>query len=309
LAVWITLHFAGDRWWLATMLLFGPRWVWGAPLALLLPAAGWLRPRRWWVVFLGVGIALIPVGGLRVPWRTFTFATSQPCLRVLTCNIHRQQTDTKSLAKLIAAVHPDVVALQNWSSSHAAVFGQGGWFMHRDGELLLASRFPIGRVTQVDQLDEGGWDGSGTCYELQTPWAVVPFFNLHLASPHRYFEDVLESDPTGPEGVRANSACRERQSKLVSDLALAQGPATLLAGDFNTPDDSPIFRRAWASFSDAFTIAGWGFGRTFYTRRTAIRIDHILAGPAWRCRRCWVGPTVGSPHLPVIADIEFVGAR
>ena len=34
-AVWLLLDFGGDRWWLATVMLFGPRWVYGLPLALL----------------------------------------------------------------------------------------------------------------------------------------------------------------------------------------------------------------------------------------------------------------------------------
>jgi vancomycin resistance protein VanJ len=34
-----------------------------------------------------------------------------------------------------------------------------------------------------------------------------------------------------------------------------------------------------------------------------VRIDHILAGPGWYCARCWVGPDVGSPHRPVLADL------
>jgi endonuclease/exonuclease/phosphatase (EEP) superfamily protein YafD len=39
------------------------------------------------------------------------------------------------------------------------------------------------------------------------------------------------------------------------------------------------------------------------TRKTGVRIDHILAGHGWRCRRCWVGPNIGSAHRPVIADL------
>jgi endonuclease/exonuclease/phosphatase (EEP) superfamily protein YafD len=38
-----------------------------------------------------------------------------------------------------------------------------------------------------------------------------------------------------------------------------------------------------------------------------VRIDHILAGPGWQAERCWVGPDVGSPHRPVIADLIWTG--
>src|SRR5262249_17737710 len=53
--------------------------------------------------------------------------------------------------------------------------------------------------------------------------------------------------------------------------------------------------------------AGLGWGYTFYNNRTMTRIDHILGGAGWSCRRCWVGPDVGSEHRPVIADMEWHG--
>ena len=28
----LLINFTGDRWWLGTLLMFGPRWVWGVPL-------------------------------------------------------------------------------------------------------------------------------------------------------------------------------------------------------------------------------------------------------------------------------------
>jgi vancomycin resistance protein VanJ len=35
LGLWLVLRTASDRWWPATLLLFGPRWVWLLPLAVL----------------------------------------------------------------------------------------------------------------------------------------------------------------------------------------------------------------------------------------------------------------------------------
>src|SRR5258707_8361859 len=45
LALWAFLRIAADRWWVATLLLFGPLWVFALPLAILLPAALLFRPR------------------------------------------------------------------------------------------------------------------------------------------------------------------------------------------------------------------------------------------------------------------------
>jgi endonuclease/exonuclease/phosphatase (EEP) superfamily protein YafD len=55
-------------------------------------------------------------------------------------------------------------------------------------------------------------------------------------------------------------------------------------------------------------MAGFGVGSTHFTRHTAVRIDHVLAGPGWRVRRAWTGPFVGSAHRPVIAEVEPITA-
>jgi len=128
-----------------------------------------------------------------------------------------------------------------------------------------------------------------------------------LASPHRAFEATLHREPEGAEQINANSATRQLQSQAISRFIRTQGPTVIVAGDFNTPQESNLFTRAWPGLSDAYATAGFGWGNTYHARWTDVRIDHILSGPAWRCRRCEVGPDVGSPHRPVIADLEWIG--
>jgi endonuclease/exonuclease/phosphatase (EEP) superfamily protein YafD len=79
----------------------------------------------------------------------------------------------------------------------------------------------------------------------------------------------------------------------------------LLAGDFNMPVESRIYRQAWGSFRNAFDEAGIGWGQTKQTRWFGTRIDHILYSSHWRCRKSWVGPSMGSDHRPMIADLEW----
>ena len=65
----------------------------------------------------------------------------------------------------------------------------------------------------------------------------------------------------------------------------------------------------WDDYTNAFSKAGFGFGETRWTTMRGItfgvRIDHILTNEHWRPQRCWVGPDVGSDHLPVIADLRL----
>ena len=82
----------------------------------------------------------------------------------------------------------------------------------------------------------------------------------------------------------------------------------ILAGDFNMPVESRIYRDNWANFRNAFNEAGIGWGTTKQTRWYGIRIDHILFTSPWRCRKAWVGPAMGSDHRPMIAELALEGS-
>ena len=303
--LWLIVHETGDRWWPVTVFLFGPRWVWLLPLVPLAVAAAWIRRQALWVLLSAACIVLFPVMGFQVPWRlAIPHPHEGPHLRILTCNLHKQ--DAAALVAVVAAAEPDVVVIQEWPAQQAApAFGRGNWQVSTNGELLLASRYPI---CKVDDLAVGSWPtpGNAVCYELETPGARVRLINLRLASPHPQLEDLRWHSPLGPAEVQSNSVLRLEQARIISDYATTLGPSTLLAGDFNTPWGSVILRQCWSRFANAFSMGGCGFGNTYRAPWMSTRIDYILAGPAWRCRRCRLGPDVGSPHRPLIADLEYI---
>jgi endonuclease/exonuclease/phosphatase (EEP) superfamily protein YafD len=310
LGLWATLHVAGDRWWPATLLLFGPRWVALLPLAVLAPTALFLRRKSLRPLLVAAVIVVFPIMGFRLPWRAaLATGPGSPGLRVLTLNAHRNKLDPARLAAVIADTRPDVVAVQEWSSRHEPAFADSGpWHVLRDGELCLLSRHPIRKLE--DLAATGNWkpqrfSGAAVCYEIATPRGLVPLINLHLASPHLAFDAALQCSPDAPQKVGNNCANRRRQSDQVARAAAGFGSAVILTGDFNTPPDGDVFRTAWDDLADAFDTAGFGLGHTYHSRWTAVRIDHILTGSAFRCRRAWVGPDVGSPHRPLIADLEW----
>jgi vancomycin resistance protein VanJ len=301
----LLLHLASDRWWVATLILYGPRWPAALPLVVLVPAAAVYR--RWLLGLLAAAsvVLLVPVMGLCLPWAVLS---RPPCrgrmVRVLTCNVHGRDLDPQALAAVVASAEPDVVALQYWAPRYGpVVFASGDWHVREDGQLCLASRYPIRSAELLDDPDFTHTGSAAGRYEVETPAGTVVFVNLHLASPRDGLEEVMYSHGLRGSQLAANSDVRRRQSEKVARwLEPAPGPL-LLAGDFNTPPESTIYRRYWSGYANAFSTAGFGFGPTHFTRRTAVRIDHILAGPGWHCERCWVGPAVGSPHRPVVADL------
>jgi endonuclease/exonuclease/phosphatase family metal-dependent hydrolase len=214
--------------------------------------------------------------------------------------------DAKALAEFIAEVQPNVVALQGWSDvNQAALFQGSGWNVHREGELLVASRFPIASVAPVDLTDSEGTPagerGAAGVFELTSPSGPVYLLNMHLASPHA---GLISFGVDKGSKLTGNIERRWRESDIVRGAAERVPGPLLLAGDFNTTDDSPIFRENWAEYTDAFSERGAGLGYTYLINLTQLRIDHILADSSWKVERCWVGPKVGSPHRPLIADLN-----
>lgn len=312
-SLWLLLVAQADQWWFATVILFGPRWTALLPLVILLPAALAVRRRSIWPMAAGALVVLFPVMGLCIPWRgamSSAQAAGAPAIRIITCNAHRGLLDSGAFARLIEETHPDVVAMQEWTSKHLAAFANDrGWYVLRDDELCLVSRYPIRRLEDVAAA---AWKaqrfaGAAVCYELATPHGPVPLINLHLASPHRQFDAVLARSGGADGAVEQNSFVRRVQAGAIGRVVGRSGGATIVLGDFNTPAESDIFDTCRGPLADAFGTAGVGFGYTYRSRWTAVRIDHVLSGGSWRPRRCWVGPDVGSPHRPLIAELEWVG--
>jgi endonuclease/exonuclease/phosphatase (EEP) superfamily protein YafD len=282
--------------------------VWALPLALLLPAAAVVRPRLLWLLLASLAVVVGPGMGLCVPWHTFLSQKHKfSGVRVLTCNTESDLLDAGALAALIIEIQPDIVVFQEWSRhEEREVFGDSGWHIRKDNQLCIGSRYPI-RDTQVLGSTERGGTECVVRYDLETPGGILYFFNLHLASPRDGLEEVMASPWRGLPELQANTELRRRESELASRwVSQVDGPM-LLAGDFNLPCESAIYRRYWSQFPDAFSSAGLGWGNTKFTRWHGVRIDHILAGPGWRVRRCWVGPDVHSDHRPLIAEVEWAG--
>jgi endonuclease/exonuclease/phosphatase family metal-dependent hydrolase len=304
LAVWGLLCTESDEWWPATVVMFLPRWIWGVPLVVLAVAAAWFRPGLLWIILIGGVVVAWPFAGLCIPWPTSS--PDQPAVfrcRVLTCNVHRNPFAIKTV---IAATRPDIVALQDCpDGSERRVFDDEGWHVCSYYQFLLGSRYPIRE--QINLESPGVPSDVAVRTRLETPAGSVRFFNIHLSTPRQALVELRLHGWNGVGALEENSANRRIQSAvIVAWMGEEDGPL-LAAGDFNTPPDSTIYSAYWSHYANAFSEAGLGWGHTYRMNRTTLRLDHILSGPGWRCRGCWVGPDLGSEHRAVIADLEWYG--
>jgi endonuclease/exonuclease/phosphatase (EEP) superfamily protein YafD len=149
-------------------------------------------------------------------------------------------------------------------------------------------------------------DATAACYEVRMPWGPsVNVFGLHLSTPRFAFQETMHLSAMAPDALREIMSRLWFESDALSRAIKERPGPSLVMGDFNQPVESVVYHRNWSDWGNAFSEAGFGFGRTFIDR-FSLRIDHVLHGPEWRTRRSWVGPDVGSQHRPVFAELEWI---
>lgn len=298
------LWIGGDVWWPVFPFLFGPRLVVGV---LLLPTLPLLltRPRRGVVPFVialvafGIGIMGFRVGPGRI------IPGSRADLRVISYNVDGKSAVVRKLISRIDSLGVDVVVAVECpgvGSTKDAI--PANWVTASHGEICLYSRYPI--LEWNTPADPG--PRSVARAVLSVGGHVVHLGLVHLVSPHAAlltFTGKPEIDGLGPV-TRANLHARELDSERAAQFFADDWTTpTIVAGDFNLPVESRIFRRYWSGYSDSFERAGLGLGTTFHDQVYMFRIDHILTRGGVTAVRSWVGPDLGSDHLPVIADLSF----
>lgn len=302
----VVIRTAPVGFWPAQLFLYGPRWLLGTPLLVLVPGTALARPSYLSVLAVAALVLLGPIMGTCVPWKTWVASSGNgPRLRVLTANVEGRALDTVRLGDLIADLKPDIVILQEWPDRlPSSVLWREGWHYRVVGGMLLASRYPIRDVENYDYLSLG-IKGVGVRCVIDLPEdRPIAFLGLHLVTPAPGIVAILRREPHGVALFRDTLAAQWLASDAAEHWASGTLPI-LIAGDFNLPVESAVYRHFWSNWTNAFSTAGLGLGHTRHMRKMGTRIDHVLCGPEWRSTACWVGPDIGSDHWPVIADLEW----
>lgn len=303
---WLLLAFTADRWWVGTLLMYGPRWPVLLPgLVLLVPALAWRRLLLWVVPSLLV--ILGPVCGFEFPLGRTSPDPTHSTLRVLSLNCDNTDLDGRRLRDLVEETQPDVIVLQAYTSrSGGIVFQKGPWHLFRDGEFLVASRSPI--VLQESLADPAfrANNGGATCVSLATPAGPLHVYNVHFATPRLALQALLRGDRSGIGELRRTARLRRDQFEALRRAVDVTEGATILAGDWNSTIESSSFSTDFGTgWTNAFSAAGTGYGFTHFTTHTQIRIDHVLLREGIRPVHAWIGPEVGSAHRPLICDVQI----
>lgn len=301
------IRWVGEGWWGVTTLLFFPRWLFLAPVCVLILLTAWVKKPSLWLVQGAVALVIAgPLMGFTVPiTRLSSPRVEGEHFRILTYNLGDAPFDASALSKLLEREQIDLVCFQEAPRDAPALeeFFAKGW--HRDRLKFVASRYPIVRELEPlpeDFHSEQRYGAKVHGIIIRTPKdREVLVASVHMPTLRPGLNRFLEGNV---EGLRLHVEWwRHEIERLIGWLDQARGMPLVMAGDFNMPSDDSTMAALRTSFRFAFEDAGWGYGYTRPSRTPWFRIDHIATSPDWEVTRSWVGPDFGSDHLPLIAEL------
>jgi endonuclease/exonuclease/phosphatase (EEP) superfamily protein YafD len=272
-------------------------------ISVLLVAALLKRLRLAAVTVLLVVFLLLPAAWDARP-RTPPPAATDDRLRLMTLNLWYLNTDADAVLAAIAHHDPDVLVLQEMASPvrtalrrqlkqshpHAAYF-------FANGHSVIFSKTPIHRGRPAADL--AGRQGRAAAY-LDFAGHEVALFGVHLVSPTR--EGMIHLN-------------RLESAELAEAVAAerAAGRLVIVAGDHNfiesTPNAAALHAQHLQTTHDLANPGGrgstWPQKPDWVAHLPGVRIDHIWLDSALTATSHHVGPTAGSDHLPVVADIAL----
>ncbi len=220
--------------------------------------------------------------------------TPQPGdLRVLTWNLGHGNLGLSQLATIAAQLDPDIalfVEADPRDTDVRRVFRDAFPDRHvflLGGGIVLVSRWPGGEA-RATEFGTAKIETRFREIELETPWGEWTVFGCDFAS------NVLYQ--------------RRPHLQDLADRVAARTNPVLIAGDFNTPGDSPLFEiLRGRGLREAFDAAGRGYRPTWPVPCPVLSLDQIWLDARLRpvrCERYWHWR---SDHAAVLATIRPVG--
>lgn len=218
-------------------------------------------------------------------------------LKVMSYNVWSRNQQVGEMARVIRAERPDILLLQEIGAERftalrfelADLYPPGNDHGVHESVLLqgVLSRYPVRPLGAIGQL------GQAQKATVLVPGEPVTVFNVH---PLR----------------RGGWQRRHQQiASLLEQEVLATPGPVILGGDFNTTDQTQLYRRLVRHLRNAHWEAGFGFGFTYpstevrvlgLTLPKLVRIDHIFYTDHLQVLSAGtVNDSGGSDHLPVTA--------
>lgn len=256
---------------------------------------------RWRAIAAAIAILAIPHAialGSVVPFGTTQAVAAAPAtpVRVSTINAYWANWDGPALLDYVTRTDPDILVIQEadqrWRDTLRAI---GARFPHAVPEdwreardVIVFSRFPI--TDGARRFPEGQGFHYQTA-DLDIAGRTVTMIGVH---------------PPLPAGPRFTDM-RNHYFAAIAELASRSETPVIVAGDFNSTVWSPHFADLTeaAGLRNAADGRGWHPTWPSWLPLAGIPIDHILVSDEFTVRSVQRGPSIGSDHYPVTADLDL----
>jgi endonuclease/exonuclease/phosphatase (EEP) superfamily protein YafD len=302
LLLWYPMRWQpGDRFFPVQLLNYMMPWL----LVGLIPGltmAGLARRRRL-AVALAIPTLLISfhLAPLFLP-RPHLALANTTSIKVISFNMWGRNHNIEAIAELIHQEQPDLVLLQefNWTTykqlkARLNELYPDQWHIQPESSLRqgIISRFPL--TPLPGSYDQGRIQKA----IIHTPAGPIMVWNAHPYQPY-YWSDHYD-----------------QITNLVEAMTEIKMPF-ILAGDFNTTDQSETYRLINRQLANAHWESGWGFGFSFPSSAAKIykgypmpfplvRIDHIFYSSHFDAKSAGTLDTfVGSDHFPIVAELSLI---
>lgn len=320
------LYVVSETWWVGAVLTYAPRMPYLAPTILLLLASLFWRRDLIGVNLVSAGIVLVPIMGLSLPlelWLSKPVAASgQLTLKVVSCNVQSFQPNFDRVLEEIAAISPDIVALQETFRGDPRLDDYfRDWHTLRHGHYFVGSRFPLTLITDCE-VEQFGERTAGMMVEIDTPGGPIVVTDIHQMTARFGLKNLKRSTIVSLDGTKELEAYENERYRESADLraivdANRGDHPMIVCGDFNTPVSSHLFQKYWGDLQSSFDLAGFGYGYTSPCKGNRFwpdnwpwaRIDHILCTREFSVRHCQIGVSDGSDHRLITATLVLKPSR
>jgi endonuclease/exonuclease/phosphatase (EEP) superfamily protein YafD len=260
-------------------------------------AFGWL-----WGAGVALGLALVNLGVILPRLIPQARAASNGSgYRLLLSNVLKRNRSYHKVLDLVNSQQPDLVVLiepdRTWLENLAE--------LHRDYPFWYSN--PRKDAYGIAVLSRQPFDSAEVIYlgSAGVPTVVVRF---HLNNDPDRLLTVIATHPPPPKGAR-HTARRNDQLRALAKFVRQQRGALMLCGDLNLSPWSPHFFDLIRDSGLSDSGRGFGIQPTWPADNFWLRtpIDHCLVSSHVMVRRRWIGPRVGSDHLPVLLDFSLAG--
>jgi endonuclease/exonuclease/phosphatase family metal-dependent hydrolase len=313
------IHCLPEGNWITAAATYLPRSPYLAPPVVLLVVSVLARHKCAWVNAAACVCVVSLVMGLALPYeKHFSTIPAEGGLKIVSYNVQRFQPNFSAALQEAGSVNPDVVCLQECPEEHPllATFFKGWHSVHVD-EYWIGSRYPL---KLIGQCESAAFERiAAIAVDVDAPQGRFRLFNVHQTTARSGLAGLRPRPLIEGEGqIQQKNHARLREEEagavriFVSDYS--DMLPYLVAGDFNTPVESSLYRAFWSDLTNAFDVAGFGFGYTAPCSRHTVwpddtpwaRIDHVLTSPHWTPADCWVGSGNGSDHRLIAARVCLV---